>query len=125
MSNIGERFTPNDAANLRRRTRPARLPSDTMDAIAEERGWAVVRDCDERGYPRSSYTRGPWVLRVGWTERDAHAVRADLTNEVTRDHRAPSREKWIDPNTKQLSVVRRSQDVFRWVGHRLYDERLR
>lgn len=120
MSTIGHRITPNDL----RRHKPGRLPNDTMDAMAETLGWDVAREPDDRGYPQSEYRRGPWSLRVGWTEHNGHAVRASLFNHTTRDRLFPSRDKWVDPATGEFNPFLRSQNLFRWVGTRLYDERL-
>lgn len=125
MSTIGQRMDARDKSGLHKRTKGDRDPSDTMDAMALSLGWAVERTHDDRGYPCSTYTRGPWSLRMGWTERGGHGVRGSLFNSETREMLVPPRDGWLDPKTGSLSVFRRSQALFRWCGHLLYDERIR
>lgn len=116
MTSIGDRVSPDALAAARRKSQ--RTAHETMDLMADGRGWAVTQGTNSKGAPRSVYTRGAWELTVDWNYA-GHAQFAVLRSGPTR-----ARDSSIGGNGEFRDPRVRSQAVFRWVGHRVYDQRL-
>lgn len=126
MSTLGDRVTPRDLAALRERARPTKTAQVRGDAMATNNGWQVTRGIiNVYGNPESVYERGCWRLELTWIRGGGHAKMATLRNTVTGEVVLPESRKFRDPATGKFDPMRRSQEVFRFMGYTLFNEALR